>query len=220
LLPCGAVINEAYISHRFFHIISFSPSNKNYPSNFLSNFHHHQKMKASTIFTTLAAVLPAFASNSFGGLVIHSGSSIHLSTINANANSFYLNKPTSSSCPNTTVSSCPEGKYTYFTPGNSTLSLAVQVPGGQRVYVAKDGSLGYTIPHGSVGGNQSVAYTGFELKDSGIHLQYLGADFVAVPVGGGAYKVYAAAVEGTPKNGTSFAFRVQGVNATFGAWEY
>jgi hypothetical protein len=163
-------------------------------------------MKVSTIFTTLASILPAIAlptvnttnPSSFGGLAIHSGSPIHLSAINANANSFYLNKPTTSSCPNTTV----------------------QVPGGQRVYVAKDGSLGYTIPHGSVSGNQTVTYTGFEFKDSGIHLQYLGEDFIAVPVGGGAYKVYAAAVEGTPKNGTSFAFRVQGVNATFGAWEY
>ncbi|KAH0282609.1 hypothetical protein M436DRAFT_38143 [Aureobasidium namibiae CBS 147.97] len=177
-------------------------------------------MKASTIFTALAAVLPAFASNSFGGLAIHSGSPIHLSAINANANSFYLNKPTSSYCPNTTVSSCPEGKYTYFTPGNTTLSLAVEVPGGQRVYVAQDGSLGYTIPHGSVGGNQTVSYTGFGLKDSGIHLQYLDADFAAVPVGQGVYKVYAAAVEETPRNGTSFAFRVQSVNASFGAWEY
>jgi hypothetical protein len=187
-------------------------------------------MRASTIFTTLVSILPAIAlptvnttnPSSFGGLAIHSGSLIHLSAINANANSFYLNKPTASSCPNTTVSSCPPGKYTYFTtPTNSTLSLAVQVPGGQRVYVAQDGSLGYTIPHGSVSGNQTVTYTGFEFKDSGIHLQYLDEDFIAVPVGDGeAYKVYAAAVEGTPKNGTSFAFRVQGVDATFGAWEY
>jgi hypothetical protein len=186
-------------------------------------------MRTSIIFNTLAAVLPAFAlptinstnPSSFGGLAIHSGSPIHLSAINANHNSFYLNKPTTSFCPNTTVSSCPSGKYTYFTTtSNSTLSLAVQVPGGQRVYVAQDGSLGYTIPHGSVGGNQIVSYTGFEFKDSGIHLQYLGEDFIAVPVGGGAYKIYAAAVEGIPSNGTSFAFRVQGVNATFGAWEY
>jgi hypothetical protein len=65
-----------------------------------------------------------------------------------------------------------------------------------------------------------VSYTGFGLKDSGIHLQYLGGDFVAVPVGSGVYKVYAAAVEETPKNGTDFAFRVQGVHATYGAWEY
>jgi hypothetical protein len=65
-----------------------------------------------------------------------------------------------------------------------------------------------------------VSYTGFEFKDSGIHLQYLGEDFIAVPVGEGAYKIYAAAVERIPSNGTSFAFRVQGVDATFGAWEY
>ncbi|KEQ98961.1 hypothetical protein AUEXF2481DRAFT_36275 [Aureobasidium subglaciale EXF-2481] len=182
-------------------------------------------MKASTISTTLAAVLPAFAvptarstGDSFGGLAIHSGSPIHLSSINANGNAFWINKPTSSYCPNTTVSSCPEGKYTYFTSGNDTLSLSVEVPGGQRVYVAEDGSLGYTIPHGSTGG-QVVNYTGFSLADNGIHLKYLGGDFIAVPVGG-AHKVYAAAVEGVPKNGTSFAFRVQSADATYGAWEY
>ena len=43
---------------------------------------------------------------------------------------------------------------------------------------------------------------------------------MAVPVGKGVYKVYAAAVEATPKNGTSFSFRVQSVDAMFGAWEY
>lgn len=183
-------------------------------------------MKASTILTTLAAVLPAFAvptarftGDSFGGLAIHSGSPVHLSAINANGNSFWINKETNSYCPNTTVTSCPEGKYTYFTNGNNTLSLSVEVPGGQRVYVAQDGSLGYTIPHGSVSGSQNVSYTGFALKDSGIHLQYKNADWIAVPIGG-AYKVYAAAAENAPKNGTSFAFRVQAVDATFGAWEY
>ncbi|KAG9758775.1 hypothetical protein KCU73_g3724, partial [Aureobasidium melanogenum] len=183
-------------------------------------------MKTTTIFSTLAAVLPAFAvpharstGESFGGLAIHSGSPVHLSAINANGNFFWLNKETSSYCPNTTVTSCPEGKYTYFEGGNNTLSLNVEVPGGQRVYVAQDGSLGYTIPHGSVSGSQNVSYTGFNLRDSGIHLQYKGADWIAVPIGS-AYKVYAAAVENAPQNGTSFAFRVGSVNATFGAWEY
>ncbi|KAI4730988.1 hypothetical protein E4T49_01407 [Aureobasidium sp. EXF-10728] len=183
-------------------------------------------MKASTIFTTLTAVLPAFAiptarstSDSFGGLAIHSGSPIHLSTLNANGNAFWLNKETHSYCPNTTISSCPPGKYTYFTNGNNTLSLSVEVPGGQRVYVAADGSLGYTIPHGSVGGGQNVSYTGFSVKDSGIHLQYRDSDWIAVPVGA-AYKVFAAAAENAPKNGTGFAFRVQSVDAAFGAWEY
>ncbi|KAG9835899.1 hypothetical protein KCU98_g13039, partial [Aureobasidium melanogenum] len=184
------------------------------------------RMKATTIFTTLAAALPAFAvpharstGDSFGGLAIHSGSPVHLSAINANGNSFWLNKETSSYCPNITVTSCPEGKYTYFEGGNNTLSLNVEVPGGQRVYVAQDGSLGYTIPHGSVSGSQNVSYTGFNLRDSGIHLQYKGADWIAVPIGS-AYKVYAAAAENAPQNGTSFAFRVGSVNATFGAWEY
>ncbi|THV92701.1 hypothetical protein D6D27_04771 [Aureobasidium pullulans] len=182
-------------------------------------------MKASTIFTTLTAVLPAFAvptarstGGSFGGLAIHSGSPIHLSSVNANGNAFWINKDTSSYCPNTTVSDCPEGKYTYFVGGNETLSLSVEVPGGQRAYVAQDGSLGYTIPHGSTGG-QVVNYTGFSLADSGIHLQYKGGDFVAVPIGD-AYKVYAAAAENSPKNGTGFSFRVQAVDATYGAWEY
>ncbi|KAG9949049.1 hypothetical protein KCU85_g4493, partial [Aureobasidium melanogenum] len=183
-------------------------------------------MKATTIFTTLAAVLPAFAApharstgDSFGGLAINSGSPIHLSAINANGNSFWLNKKTSSYCPNTTVTSCPDGKYTYFTGGNDTLSLNVEVPGGQRVYVAQDGSLGFTIPHGSVSGSQNVSYTGFNLRDSGIHLQYKSADWIAVPIGS-AYKVFAAAAENAPKNGTGFSFRVGSVDAPFGAWEY
>ncbi|KAI5210636.1 hypothetical protein E4T39_00083 [Aureobasidium subglaciale] len=57
------------------------------------------------------------------------------------------------------------------------------------------------------------------LADGEIHLKYLGGDFIAVPVGD-AYKVFSAAVEGTPKNGTTFSFRIQSVDATYGAWEY
>lgn len=177
-------------------------------------------MKASTILTTMAAVLPATATSTgeFSGLAVRSGSPIHLSAINANGYNFWLGKPTSTYCPPEVSPNCPSGNSTLFSSGNSSLGLSVEVPGGQLAYVAADGAFGYTVPHGeSAMGN--ISYDGFGYADNGLHLQYKGQDWLAVPVGN-AYKVYAAAVDKAPKNGTGFAFRVQGVPAGTGAWEY
>lgn len=183
-------------------------------------------MKASIILASFNSVLPILAipitratSDTFGGIAIHSASPIHLSSINAAGNYFWIGKPTSSYCPSTVVEVCPDGKYTYFVNGNETLGLAVEVPGGQRAYVADDGSFGYTIAHGSSGG-KVVEYTGFSIEDEGLHLKWKGESWIAVPVDGGSYKVYAAASEQTPKNGIGFAFRIASVDVDFGAWQY
>lgn len=117
------------------------------------------------------------------------------------------------------------------------MALHVEVPGGQQVYVDSTGALRYTVPHSAnTGANSSTV--GFGLADNGLYLTCKGDDFLACPLSGAVYQVYAAgAVAGagnntggytTPVrvanvNGTSclgFEFRVEGLDNATAAWEY
>ncbi|KAI0487314.1 hypothetical protein F4859DRAFT_501812 [Xylaria cf. heliscus] len=72
--------------------------------------------------------------------------------INASGGKFYINRDTSTYCPDGVSGldcSAYSGMGTNLVIGNgtTTMSLDVSVPGGQQVYVAPDGSLSYTQAH-------------------------------------------------------------------------
>lgn len=91
-------------------------------------------MLSSLIFTSL---LPLFAStnplplesrqstlNPFTLIAGRSGSPIHLSSINANGESFWIGKNTASYCPLEEVVDCPAGIYTELLAGDGGASMA------------------------------------------------------------------------------------------------
>lgn len=180
-------------------------------------------MKTSTILSTFAAVLPAFAAptkrdapTTFSGMSLRSASPIHFGAINANDREFWIGKDTSSSCPTEVVTDCPAGNSTVFSGGNDTLSLSTVVPGGQQVFVAADGSLSFTGPHSADQGEGSVA-TGFSTESG--YLTFGGSGFAACPVGED-YQIFASSkLNTTATDCLGFSWLV--LNATApGAWEY
>ncbi|KAF2963344.1 hypothetical protein GQX73_g10230 [Xylaria multiplex] len=69
--------------------------------------------------------------------------------VNASGGKFYIGRPTQTYCPDGVVD-CSHftGTETVFVPGyDGRLGLRVNVPGGQQVYVAPDGSLSFTQAH-------------------------------------------------------------------------
>lgn len=59
-----------------------------------------------------ASAAPVASSGPIGLIATHSASPIHLSSVNAAGQNFYIGKDTSSYCPLTPASSCPPGKDT------------------------------------------------------------------------------------------------------------
>ncbi|KAL8792223.1 MAG: hypothetical protein Q9195_005179 [Heterodermia aff. obscurata] len=81
----------------------------------------------------------------------HSTSPIHFQPINANNLTFWIGKPTSSFCfddVDSTLIQCPQGNITALDYGGYGAALNSQVPAGQAVFVASNGALGFTRPHG------------------------------------------------------------------------
>jgi hypothetical protein len=129
-------------------------------------------MFTKTFLTTaalagLAAAAPTArqTTTEFGLIALHSTSIVHFSSLNANGGKFWLGKPTASFCPDG-ISPCPgknlssyssqrsahkslAGNETVFiTNGAGGVSLAVEVPGGQEVYIdPTDSSLSFSSPH-------------------------------------------------------------------------
>ncbi|KAL8811323.1 MAG: hypothetical protein Q9200_001880 [Gallowayella weberi] len=83
----------------------------------------------------------------FGVIAARSASPIHLQTVNASGQAFWIGKDTATYCPLQPPSQCPPGNQTVFQAGGGTASLDVVVPGGQQIYVAPNGKLSYTIAH-------------------------------------------------------------------------
>lgn len=100
----------------------------------------------------------------FSLIAARSGSPIHLSSINANGESFWIGKNTASYCPSAQVPDCPAGIYTELLAGDGGASMYTEVPGGQTVYVLPTGALAFTLAHagGQVSTNNGTA-TGFTL---------------------------------------------------------
>jgi len=184
-------------------------------------------MYTTTILATLAAVLPAFAAPTtqsppsvFSGLSLRSGSDIQYAAIDANGTYFKLNSGSSTYCPSD-VSSINCSSYssdvTRFTGGNNTLSLDTVVPGGQAVYVDKDGALRFTQPHSASLNGGSAA--GFSFSKDGSSLLYDGAGFAACPYGTDEFKHVYSAKNPVAADCEGFTFFVV-ANPGNAAWEY
>jgi hypothetical protein len=86
-------------------------------------------------------------------------------------------------------------------PSSPTLSMNVEVPGGQQAYIASDGSFSITQAHsastGSGGQRETFTYTP-QTEDGTVgKLQFNNNDWVACPVDRepeGVYKIFADAV--------------------------
>ncbi|KAI1125614.1 hypothetical protein F5Y10DRAFT_226818 [Nemania abortiva] len=129
--------------------------------------------------------------------------------INASGGKFYINRNTSTYCPEGVSGldcSLYAGSGTTFVTSNetTTMSLVVTVPGGQQVYVAPDGSLSYTQAHSAYIPEGSII-TGFSRQQSvafgaPVVLSNAGQSWNLCPV-----------TEGEPKERTYQIFAVPGL---------
>ncbi|KAK3078548.1 hypothetical protein LTS18_007237 [Coniosporium uncinatum] len=181
-----------------------------------------------TTFTTSAlfTLLPAALADVFGGMAVRSASPIHFNTVSANGGTFWLQKPTSTYCPEGIDGlTCPVGNnQTLFAGGEGTLALSVVVPGGQQVYIAPDGKLSFTqahsayIPTGSIRDGFSRDWR--PAQNLGF-LQWTNG-FVACPANGtsGPYQIYGARDDVTlPENCLGFSM-IATNSSGVGAWQY
>ncbi|KAL8685469.1 MAG: hypothetical protein Q9218_007740 [Villophora microphyllina] len=185
----------------------------------LPSYNRKSITTASTIFiimlntfAALCTLLPLALSNpitprqtyvppiTFGAIAARSTSPIHLQSINANGQAFWVGKNTTTYCPLTNQTECPPGTETVFAVGSGGASLDIEVPGGQRIYVSSTGALGFTQAHSGLIPDGAALQTfnatmGPENGPLG-HFTFegLGATgFIACPVskGKGPYQVFA-----------------------------
>lgn len=71
---------------------------------------------------------------------VNSGSPVQNVLVAANNNSLWLNKDTTSYCPDVPNVECPAGTTTSFVGGFDSLSMNTLVPGGQRGKLASRSS--------------------------------------------------------------------------------
>ncbi|KAI2463090.1 hypothetical protein F4781DRAFT_146253 [Annulohypoxylon bovei var. microspora] len=149
--------------------------------------------------------------------------------INANNGKFRVNKNTTADFPDGIEGldcSAYPGTNTVFVEGNGTISMNVGVPGGQQIYIAKDGSLSYTIPHSRELPDGSTT-TGFyrsrsESFGAPINLFNSGRFWLICPVGEGeprekTYQLFVETKDREECYGTLIrTYQADGINA----WEY
>ncbi|MCJ1412925.1 hypothetical protein MMC19_007025 [Ptychographa xylographoides] len=106
----------------------------------------HPKTSTSSSSTSSATANPS--AEPFTFIAAHSGSPIHLQAVNANGFKFVIGAGPLTYCPSDVPpSACGSGTTTAVEVGDGGASLAVEVPGGQEIYVTATGALGYTVPH-------------------------------------------------------------------------
>lgn len=103
----------------------------------------------------------------FSLISVHSGDvNVHLRPIYAANSTIKLGGPTTPQSFTPSGIDVPTTNRTTFSTGDSVLALRDVVPGGQRVYMGADGTLGYTVPHSGLVPEGAVA-TGFSLSEPG-----------------------------------------------------
>ena len=158
-------------------------------------------------------------------MALRSGSPIHFQPVEASGLAFAIGSGTSTYCP-TSVPSCASlnSNVTALYGGGS--AMYVEVPGGQQVYAAADGALGYTQAHSATvgGGNQTAPSDGQSFG----YWTWSGADatgLVACPSSGsgnqgtGPWKVYAAVPGKDFGSCLGFAAAAIPYDGTY-AWQY
>ncbi|KAH8601932.1 hypothetical protein B0O99DRAFT_501190 [Bisporella sp. PMI_857] len=139
--------------------------------------------------------------SAFGLISTHSGNpNVHLRSIVANGQRFWIGKETATYCPVIENLDCSQlGNSTSVVAQpltESGLSLNVIVPGGQQAYVTSDGQLGYTIAHSAAAPEGSVRvpflYTPQSSENTVGNLAFNGNGFNACPTETeGVYQIYA-----------------------------
>ena len=204
---------------------ALGPSSSNKP------FKMYTKSLLTATLAGLAAAVPVIQraeDSSFNIIAIHSGTNVQNQAINANGQRFWIGKPTSTYCPETI--SCPSNTdvtaFAYNAAG-AGLSMDDVVPGGQQVYVAADGQLGFTIAHSaSIPEGASVSgfvYTSQTESGAPGELTWNSFSFSACPNGDeGVYQIYAdnATIANSPDS-TCINIAAATLNNTVGAaWQY
>ncbi|OCL02783.1 hypothetical protein AOQ84DRAFT_348623 [Glonium stellatum] len=181
-------------------------------------------MKTSIAISALAALLPAVFAQSttpFSAIAARSASPIHLQSINAAGGKFWVaGRATDSYCPEAEIANCPAGTSTVFAGGDDTLSLDVEVPAGQLVYIAPDGSMSFTQAHSAniPAGSIETGWTHSEGPSFGF-LSWANG-LVACPVAGEGYQIFGQ-LEGVSLSSDCLGFDMLTSNTTgVGAWEY
>lgn len=174
-------------------------------------------------------VLPASNPGNFVAISSRSGDvNLHLRPISASNLKFYVGKPTSTYCP---LADC--SGYVNFTvfsarpnEAASVISLLTAVPGGQQVYVAPDGQLGYTQAHSGSMPPGSVTTPFQYIPESEPNrvgsLTFNGGFWVAcqAPEGNGVYQIYAQAASSFSRTDcTSISFSTSSYQGN-SAWQY
>jgi hypothetical protein len=183
----------------------------------------------------------------YGVMSIRSGSPVHLLPMQARGQNFYLGGSPATYCPQPPVTECPSGLDTVFAglgalvgfhyfhgPGQILIiGQDVLVPGGQLIYVRRDGSLGFTQAHSAsyptgaiIGGHLNfVMSEGAQVGTLGT--QAFGAKgFMACPTENQGYQVFAAMSNATAPGGDLAAclgfeaLTIDEADPTRGAWQY
>ncbi|TAQ85189.1 hypothetical protein B7494_g6489 [Chlorociboria aeruginascens] len=155
---------------------------------------------------------------------LHSTSAVHLASINANEEGFYVYRDTQSYCPDQDGVVCPAGTVTAVA-GNDTLAMDVEVPGGQQVYIDPSGALKYTIAHSASIPTGAVVdgfiYTPQSSVGTVGNLAHGTDGIFACPVGDGSYQILVQ-IPGTTFDSTACIGIQIGTSSIDGvtAWEY
>lgn len=195
------------------------------------------KFASTLAFAAGVAALPAPQAGTseplrFAGMSLRSASPIHFGQINANGQAFWIGKPTTTYCPDESVSTCDSTNknttiFTYLN-GQKTLGLSTVVPGGQQVYVAEGddsvtqaaGQLRFTQAH-SAGTSGPPLYEGFAIVYDG-KLQFEGKDWIACPGVNSSYAVYAESrIKTATDDCLGFTWKIEQLDdSTPAAWQY
>ena len=181
-------------------------------------------MKTTFTVAALTGLLSTASAQYFGLTSARSASPIHYQTVSASGNSIWLNKKTSSYCPENIedIGGCPAGNTTTFAGGEDTLSMGVVVPGGQQVYIDPDtGAVKYTQAH-SAAMPEGAIQTGWTVSPGngfGILSNSNGA-FIACPAKDDSYQVFIG-LECVDFDEACLSFDALTSNVTdAGAWQY
>ncbi|CAG8960736.1 hypothetical protein HYFRA_00002272 [Hymenoscyphus fraxineus] len=155
-------------------------------------------------------------------------------TVNAVAGGFFVGKrANTTSCPTAVEGlDCalfPGNQTVLTTGGEGTLFLSVAVPGGQQVYVAPSGALGYTPPHTTSKPEGSIVdgFLRYQSQAGGapIPLSFQDRAFKACPVANeeGVFQIYAQSV-GNPEDGSHedecVYVQLRTYPGSINAWQY